>query len=52
MVTQRGRPVARLVPLEEEKKPLRSVYGLTKGSMKVLGDIVSPLPNEWEVEQD
>ncbi len=52
IITKRGKPVARLVPAVSEEKPFRSLYGLTKGSMEILGDIVSPLPNEWEADQD
>lgn len=52
IITKRGKPVARLVPDVQEEKPFRSLYGLTKGSMKILGDIVSPLPNEWEADRN
>ena len=52
VITKRGKPVARLVPAAVEEKPFRSIYGLTKGSMTILGDIISPLPNEWEADQD
>ena len=46
VITKRGKPVARLVPVDTA--PFVSLYGLTKGSMKILGDIVEPLPDEWE----
>lgn len=52
LITKRGKPVARLVPAVAEEKPFRSLYGLTKGSMEILGDIVSPLPNEWEADKE
>lgn len=51
-ITKRGKPVVKLVPVTPDVKPFRSLYGRTKGSMKILGDIISPLPNEWEVDQD
>ena len=53
IITKRGRPVAQIsAPPAPEQVPFRSLYGLTRGSMKILGDIVSPLPNEWEADQD
>jgi prevent-host-death family protein len=52
VVTKRGKPVVKLVPATPEAKPFRSLYGRTKGSMTILGDIISPLPNEWEADQD
>lgn len=52
VITKRGKPVVKLVPATPEIKPFRSLYGRTKGSIKILGDIISPLPNEWEADQD
>ena len=46
VVTKRGVPCATLVPYVEPEKPFRSVIGRTKGA-RILGDIMSPLPEEW-----
>ena len=40
IITKRGKPVARLVPLEEEKP--RSLFGFFAGHVVEEGDIVSP----------
>ena len=48
VITKRGKPVARLIPAKEER---RSVLGCTKGSIKILGDIIEPvLDHGWEEE--
>ena len=45
-ITKRGKPVAKLVPVEEEQKD--SIFGFMKGKVKILGDIESPIPaSEW-----
>ncbi len=45
IVTKRGRPVAKVVPLDAEKaRPLR-------GSVTYLADIVEPLNDEWPVDE-
>jgi prevent-host-death family protein len=46
VITKRGKPVAKLVPLSKEKD---DIFGFLKGKGKVLGDIVSPIltPEEW-----
>jgi len=46
IITKRGKPVAKLVPLEKEKD---DIFGFLQGKGKVLGDIVSPIltPEEW-----
>jgi prevent-host-death family protein len=46
LITKRGRPVAKLVPVEKEKD---DIFGFLKGKVKVLGDVVSPIltPEEW-----
>ena len=46
LITKRGKPVAKLVPVGEEKD---DIFGFLKGKGKVLGDVVSPAltPEEW-----
>jgi prevent-host-death family protein len=47
IITKRGQPVAKLVPVEKEKD---DIFGFFKGKGKILGDIVSPAfsPEEWD----
>jgi prevent-host-death family protein len=46
IVTKRGRPVARVTPVDP---PIRSLRGSWKGSVKIKGDIVHfSLGDEWE----
>ena len=44
IVTKRGRAVAKVVPMESEVE----LFGALRGTGTILGDIVSPLENEWE----
>ena len=46
LITKRGKPVAKLVPVEQEKD---DIFGFYKGKIKITGDIVSPAftPEEW-----
>jgi prevent-host-death family protein len=44
VITKRGKPVAKLVPVEEAKDDF---IGRLKGVFKVVGDIESPIPG-WE----
>jgi prevent-host-death family protein len=48
VITKRGRPVARLVPVEKE---IPSVFGRMKGTIKILGDIVAPTGEVWEADE-
>ena len=45
IVSKNGRPIARLVPYR--KRPT-SLFGIDKGKVEVLGDIVEPLDVAWE----
>ena len=47
LITKRGKPVARLVPVEDHAT---SVIGRMKGTMEIIGDIVSPVDVEWEAD--
>ena len=48
LVTKRGRPIAKLVPVVSEKKD--DFIGRLKGKIRVLGDIESPVepPEAWK----
>jgi prevent-host-death family protein len=48
VITKHGRPVAKLVPIEVTSD--RSILGYLQGSVQVIGDIVSPLDESWEVD--
>ncbi len=46
VITKRGKPVAKLVPVDKERD---EIFGFLKGKIKVTGDVVSPAltPEEW-----
>ena len=47
-ITKRGRAVAKLVPADGGA---RDLFGYMAGSIEILGDIVSPLDDEWEAQR-
>ncbi len=49
IITKRGRPVSRLAPYQERPK---SLFGVDKGRIEILGDIDSPLDEAWEAESE
>ena len=49
VITKNGRPVSRLVPCR--KKP-KSLFGIDRGRLEILGDIDEPLDVEWEAQTD
>ena len=44
VITKNGRPVSRLVPFRD--KP-QVPFGRHRDKIRILGDIVSPMPAEW-----
>jgi len=48
IITKRGRPVAKLVPVDEGTNPL---FGGMRGTARVTGDIVSPIGVRWNAER-
>jgi prevent-host-death family protein len=44
LITKRGKPVAKLAPIEEEPIDL---FGRMAGSIKICGDIVGPIDAGW-----
>lgn len=46
IITKRGRPVARLVPM----RPERALFGAMAGSVTHKEDLVAPIGDQWEAE--
>jgi prevent-host-death family protein len=48
VVTKRGKPVVKIVPVSNEPDDL---FGFMKGKMEIVGDIVSPVfsEDEWDM---
>jgi prevent-host-death family protein len=50
IITKRGKPVAKLVPIEEEAIDL---FGRMAGSIKICGDIINPIEDlGWTGDAD
>lgn len=47
IITKRGKPVAKLVPVEENPIDL---FGYMAGTAKICGDLVEPTDVEWEAD--
>ena len=48
VITKNGKPVAQLAPLPHKRK---SIWGLHKGQIEILGDIIEPIDVEWEANR-
>ncbi len=48
VITKRGKPVARMLPVEQEPT---SVFGRMKGTVEILGDIVASTGEQWQVDE-
>lgn len=49
VITKRGRPVSKLVPCDEASGPS---FGRNRDGIRILGDIVGPMPREWWDDAD
>ncbi|HWW62361.1 MAG TPA: type II toxin-antitoxin system prevent-host-death family antitoxin [Thermoanaerobaculia bacterium] len=47
LVTRDGEPVAKVVPIRAARRSLEQL----RGSVTILGDIVSPLDEEWDANE-
>jgi len=45
VITKRGEPVAKLVPVTPAEAP--ELFGCMRGTVRIHGDIVSPDPESW-----
>jgi prevent-host-death family protein len=50
IITKRGKPVSQVVPPAHDQPKFESIVGRHPG-IKILGDIVSPLPQEWTLPE-
>ena len=50
VIIKRGKPVAKLVPVGERKIP--PLFGSMAGTVTILGDIIGPFHEEWELRDD
>lgn len=46
IITKRNKPIAKLVPLEEEKSPY--LFGKMKDTAHIKGDLIQPIGEEWD----
>ena len=49
IITKHGRPVAKLLPFDSGKEDSETPL---KGCATYVGDIISPVSDEWEVTED
>ena len=48
IITKRNKPVAQLLPIEEKAV---AAYGCMKGTIEILGDIISPIDEVWDANR-
>ena len=49
VITKRGKPVAKLAPVNERPE---SFIGSMKGTMEIVGDIISPINEKWDADAE
>ncbi|HYU12485.1 MAG TPA: type II toxin-antitoxin system Phd/YefM family antitoxin, partial [Stellaceae bacterium] len=49
VITKRGKPVAKLVPVDNQPIDL---FGYMSGTIKICGDIISPIDEEWTADAE
>ena len=49
VVTRRGKAVAQIQPPPPPEPKVDSRFGCMKGTIEIVGDIVSPLDEDWKV---
>lgn len=46
IITKRKKPIAKLVPIEEETSPL--LFGKMKGTAHIKGNLIQPTGEKWD----
>jgi prevent-host-death family protein len=49
VITKHGKPLVQLLPMPEDERV--DPFGALRGSGVIVGDIISPLEDEWEANQ-
>jgi len=52
VITKYGKPVAKLVPVNDADAPQGTAWGWMKGTVLWYGDVISPIDVEWEAMKD
>lgn len=47
-ITKRNKPIAQLVPIEKDEE---SLFGKMKGTIRIVGDIMSPIDKGWDADR-
>ncbi|MFT5089538.1 MAG: prevent-host-death family protein [Candidatus Latescibacterota bacterium] len=50
VITKHGKPVVKVIPIEEEKP--RPLLGYLQGSVSIDGDITAPIDEVWEADDE
>ena len=50
IITKRGRPVAKLVPVEQAGTKRKPLFGYMAGEASILGDVVNMPDTTWEAD--
>lgn len=50
IITKRGKPIAKLVPFENEGP--QPIFGYLKGRAAIKGDIVAPTGESWDADAE
>jgi prevent-host-death family protein len=48
IITKRNKPIAQLVPIEEDTG---SLFGKMKGTIHIVGDILAPIDEVWDASR-
>ncbi len=48
VITKRNKPIAQLVPIEKDEKPL---FGKMKGTIHIIEDIIAPIDEVWDASR-
>lgn len=50
VITKRGRPVARLIAAAPRRTT--ELFGRMSGSVRILGDLIAPIGESWDAEEE
>jgi prevent-host-death family protein len=49
-ITKYGKPIAKLVPIEEQKQAI-PLFGFLQGKVTIYGDLVAPIEEKWNANE-